>query len=154
MIIRKATIKDLELLVQLRFDYIAMNMGILTAEEEMRIHKQLNEYFTKHIEVDFIAYFAEVDEQVVSVAYLAIFEKPANPHMITGRTGTLLNVFTRKEYRRKGLSSQVISRLIEEAKAMDISYIELSATEDGQPLYKKLGFAVEQSKYTGMRLRL
>jgi hypothetical protein len=44
--------------------------------------------------------------------------------------------------------------VINEAKAMNISYLELSATDSGKPLYEKLGFVHRQSKYTEMRLGL
>jgi hypothetical protein len=48
----------------------------------------------------------------------------------------------------------LLTMLIDEAKAMDISYLELSATDAGKPLYEKLGFMQRQSKYTDMRLEL
>lgn len=44
--------------------------------------------------------------------------------------------------------------MIDEAKSMDISYLELSATDTGKPLYEKLGFVQRQSKHTDMKLEL
>jgi hypothetical protein len=44
--------------------------------------------------------------------------------------------------------------VIEEAKQLDVSFIELSATSDGKPLYEKFGFAEAKTKYTPMRLQL
>lgn len=152
--IRKAVPDDMDKLIKLRIDYLTIDMGGLKAEDEAVIKSQLVNYIAKNINQTFIAYFAEVDKKVVSTAFLAISEKPANPHFITGKTGTLLNVLTYPEYRRKGLASKVIKRIIEEARQLGVSYIELSASEEGKPVYEKLGFSEIKSKYTAMRLQL
>jgi len=89
---------------------------------------------------------------LVSVAYLAIAEKPANTTFITGKTGTLLNVLTYPEYRRKGIATKVINFLIGEAKNAGVSSIDLSATNDGKPLYEKMRFTT--STYVAMRMIL
>ncbi|WHH60220.1 GNAT family N-acetyltransferase [Petroclostridium sp. X23] len=154
MNIRKATINDMDILIQLRLDYLLTDKGNLEEGELKAIRSQLVTYFTKHINNDFIAIFAEIDNHIVSTAFLAIAEKPANPSFITGKTGTLLNVFTYRDYRRRGCATKVISQVIEEAKQLGVSLIELSATPDGEPLYKKFGFVEAATKYTPMKLQL
>lgn len=154
MEIRKATLNDIDTLIKLRIDYLIADRGQLTMEEEASVRAQLTAYFPKHMDDGFIACLAEVDGNVASTAFLAISDKPANPAFITGKTGTLLNVLTYPEYRRMGLATKVISCIIGEARGLGISYIELSATDEGKPLYKKLGFAEQKSKYTEMRLQL
>ena len=72
------------------------------------ITDQLQSYFPKHINDDFIAVLAEVEGKVVSTAFLVITEKPANLSFITGKTGIILNVFTYKDFRRKGYASKVL----------------------------------------------
>jgi Predicted acetyltransferase len=153
MILRKATIDDIELLINLRIDYIIEDIGELSQEEAVSIKKQLKTYFAKHIPTNtFIGIFAEIDNSVVSTAYLAISENPANLAFSTGIKGTLLNVLTYPEYRRKGIATKVINKVIEEAKAVGVSHINLSATSDGKYLYEKMGF--KESSYTAMGLRL
>ena len=154
MNIRKATIEDIDILIMLRLDYLLADRGNLTAEEETAIRLQLITYYSKHINNDFIALLAEIDNKVVATAFLAISEKPANPAFITGKTGTLLNVFTYPEYRRMGLATKVLCQIIDEARQLDVSSIDLSATQDGKPLYEKLGFTEPKSKYTPMKLQL
>lgn len=152
MIIRKATIKDIEKLIGLRIDFLREEMGNLSADEETAIRAQLATYFAEQIDRDFIAVLAEADDRIVSTAFLAMSEKPANPVFITGKTGTLLNVFTYPGHRRKGYATKTVCRIIEEAKKLGVSSIDLSASEAGKPLYEKLGFEVPKS--TAMRLRL
>lgn len=153
MVIRKATVQDIDTLIQLRMDYLVGERDTLSDEEVTAMKQQLKPYFSKHISDNtFIGMLAETEGQVVSVAYLVISEKPASPSFITGMTGTLLNVLTYPEYRHKGIATKVINKVIEEARLLDVSSIDLSATSDGKPLYVKLGFHI--SNYTSMRLLL
>ena len=65
-----------------------------------------------------------------------------------------MNVYTLPGHRRRGYASALVERIIADARQMELSYLELKATEDGLPLYQKLGFLEEASDYTAMRLVL
>lgn len=151
---RKATYKDIEILIKLRLEYLTEDRGELSKDETEAVVSQLQDYFTRQLNSSFIALLAENDGQAISTVYMAVAEKPANPAFITGKTATILNVFTYPDYRRKGIATKLLTMVINEAKAMNISYLELSATDSGKPLYEKLGFVHRQSKYTEMRLGL
>ena len=153
IILRKATMQDIDTLIKLRFDYLTEDSIDLAQNQKTIISEQLNEYFQKHIQDGtFIGVIAEADNKIVSTAYLAISEKPANPTFITGKTGTLLNVLTYPEFRRNGIATKVIAFIIDEARKVGVSSIDLSATNDGKHLYEKMGFTV--SKYTTMNMKL
>jgi GNAT superfamily N-acetyltransferase len=152
MNIRRATLFDLNRLITLRMDYLKLEGG-LTQDQEKTIGIQLRKYFVKHIQSDdFFAILAEDAGRVASAAFLVITERPAGPAFITGKSGTVLNVLTYPEYRKRGLSTQVLLTLIEEARNMGVSMIDLFATPEGVPLYKKLGF--QESKFPSMRIFL
>jgi GNAT superfamily N-acetyltransferase len=92
---------------------------------------------------------------IVSTAFLVIFEKPANLSWPTGKTGMILNVLTYPQYRRMGYAINTMNLLIEKAKQQNLSYIELSASDLGKPLYKNLGFQeLEPSHFTEMKMSL
>ena len=138
--LRKANIGDVELLIKLRIDYLTEDKGRPSQYEEAAIRGQLEKYFSKHIPNNtFIGVLAETDGKIASTAYLAVSEKPANQVFITGVTGTILNVLTYPEHRRKGIATKVLDKLIDEAKTIGVSYIDLSATSDGIYLYEKMG---------------
>jgi len=151
---RKATIKDIKILIKLRLKYLTTDSGELGKDETEVIVTQLQDYFTRQINGNFVAFLAEYDGEAISAVYMAVSEKPANPTFITGKTATILNVFTYPDYRCKGIATKLLEMIIDEAKSMDISYLELSATYSGKSLYEKFGFIHWQSKYTEMRLRL
>ena len=152
--IRQATDDDVELLIKLRLDYLRADKGELSDEEVVLISHQCAEYFAEHVGREFLAFIAYRDMEVLSCAFLLIAEKPANPSFITGKMGTVLNVFTYPAYRKQGVSTRVLSSLIEVAKEKDLSFLELSASESGKRVYEKLGFVVKRTPYTDMRLEL
>lgn len=153
MKIYKATLNDIEVLVELRIDFLKMDQGSISENDERIIREQSKVYFAKHIHAgDFIALIAKVDGKIASAAFMVTQEKPANPSFITGITGTLLNVITYPEFRKRGIASQIIQRMINEAEKMGVSSIDLSSTEQGKTLYEKIGFT--RPSYTSMRLQL
>jgi GNAT superfamily N-acetyltransferase len=149
---RKATPEDLQVLVQVRLDFARHMAGSLAAEDEALIKSQMTSYLTQHFDRDFIAILARVHGRLASCAFLTVAEQPAHRFLPTGKIGTLLNVYTYPEYRRQGLGIRVVSRVIDEARAMGVSAIDLLATPDGKPLYEQLGF--REPIFTAMRLRL
>lgn len=152
MDIRFALLKDIDTLMKVRFDFLANFKEVLAPDEKKAISLQLRSYYKKHLNRNFFAVLAEKEGEVISAAFLVIYEKPANPWFKTGKTATLLNVLTYPEHRKKGYAAKVIKLLIEKAKQLNVSYIDLSASEIGRPLYEELGFAEVRS--TEMRLRL
>lgn len=151
--IRKAALNDVALLIKLRLDFLSDESGPLSGEQSESITAELNSYFPEHLaKGDFIAVIAEQDGCTASAAFLSIAARPANPSMPTGKAGTILNVYTYPEFRRKGLAAKILSMLIDEAGKQNVSIIDLNATADGKPVYEKLGF--QAIPYTGMRLKL
>lgn len=156
MNVRMATIKDLDMLVKARFDYFSAEKWEVTADKKVMISSQLEQYYPKHLNNDFFAALAEDNGNIASTAFLVVCEKPANLGFPTGKTGLILNVLTYPEYRRMGFATRTMNLLIEEAKRQNLSYIELSASESGKPLYEKLGFKEQESSshFTDMKLSL
>ena len=58
----------------------------------------------------------------------------------SGKRAHLMNVYTMKEWQRRGIAKKMVSMLIEEAWKRGVTEISLDATEEGRQLYYKLGF--------------
>lgn len=65
-----------------------------------------------------------------------------------------MNVYTKPEYRKKGYAKKLMNMMLEDAKAENVSIIELKATEDGYSLYRSVGFEDVVTKYHNMRISL
>lgn len=118
------------------------------------IQESLPGYYEKHLNKDLMVYVARDDEDIIACAFLLIVEKPMSPSFITGKTGTVLNVYTKPEYRNKGYAKKLMTMMLEEATAQDVSVIELKSTEDGYLLYKSVGFEDVVVKYHNMKIVL
>lgn len=148
----KATIKDINMLTDLRRAYLQEDLGVIT--DKQLIQESLPGYYEKHLNKDLMVYVARDDEDIIACAFLLIVEKPMSPSFITGKTGTVLNVYTKPEYRNKGYAKKLMTMMLEEATAQDVSVIELKSTEDGYLLYKSVGFEDVVVKYHNMKIVL
>lgn len=128
-------------LIGLRMAYLAADFGELAPADEASIRAALPSYFERHLGRDLTAFVARSEDgHIASVALLLESEKPANPRFVNGRIGTVFNVYTVPEYRRRGLASQVMSQLVAYARERGLDLVELNATDEGYPLYRSLGF--------------
>ena len=151
MHVEKAETEDIKALVKMRISYLIEDNGSLDAQDLAAIIRELPGYFQAHLDKDLFIYVIRDGQNIVSCAFLLIVEKPMSPAFINGRTGMVLNVYTCPSYRRKGSAKRIMEALLSEAKKMEISVIELKATEDGYPLYLSVGFTEDDSKYHRMK---
>ena len=149
--VEKAGLLDLEELCKLRLDYLREDHGSIDVRDAEIIREALPDYFRKHLNRDLFAYVHREDQSIISCAFLLVIEKPMSPAFLNGKTGTILNVFTKAPFRRKGYARMIMDVLLQEAKSMDLSVIELKATQDGYRLYQSMGFQRDRSKYCPMR---
>ena len=78
-----------------------------------------------------------------TICYINLMPTFSHP---SGKRAHLMNVYTNKDYRRKGIACHMVSALIEEAWSKGVTEISLDATDAGKPLYRKLGFT-ESGEY-------
>ena len=151
MNVDKAAMSDVTALVDMRLQYLREDHGGLDADLEDAIKGALPGYFRAHLGRDLFAYVIREGRSIVSCAFLLIVEKPMSPAFPNGKTGIVLNVYTRPSHRRRGFAGRIMAALTDAARAMDLSVVELKATQEGYPLYRKAGFHDDPSKYRPMR---
>ena len=153
MIIDKAFDKDIDELVQLRLAYLQEDLGTISEQDMQSLQTALPKYFRKHLNQDLFVYIVREEEEILACTFLLVVEKPMSPMFMTGKTGTVLNVYTKPDQRKKGYAKKLMDTLLEDAKGKELSAIELKATEDGYHLYKSVGFEDVVSKYHNMRFK-
>ena len=154
MIFEKASKKDISALCDLRIAYLIEDFGTISSENLKILQKTLPKYYKKHLNKDLFIFLTKRDAEIVACAFLLLVEKPASPSFITGKTGTVLNVYTKPKYRKNGYAKKLLTMLLKEAKEKNVSVIELKSTEAGYPLYKALGFEEIVEKYHNMKIVL
>ena len=141
MQIRQLSLDDLDLLIKLRIDFMLEEHIEFSNEELASIKQKCEEFFISSLEANrFIAFAAQDGDKVLSTAFLTIHERPPRRGNTSFLIGTVYNVLTYREHRRKGLAKRVLTELLSEAKSMGVSSIDLLATQEGEKLYANMGF--------------
>ena len=131
MIYTKATMGDIDQLTALRIAYLEEDHGGLEEKDLEIIKRDLPDYFIRNLNQSIFGYVARNESEIVACALLLVIEKPMSPAFITGKTGTVLNVYTKSGYRHNGYARKVMNMLMEDASDMGLSVVELKATDAG-----------------------
>lgn len=142
MEIKKGNIKDIDILVANRMEFIKSMRDYEVVLPE-RFENATYEYMKEHLSDDsmvvWLAYENDVIVSTAMVCYYRILPAMSNP---TGITGYIFNVATLPEYRRKGLASLLMNKIMQDSKDRNVGKLYLKASDMGMPVYKKLGFEV------------
>lgn len=151
---RKATAADIPQLILRRLEFLKEEYPDTSPAQLADFECRLQAFFTKHLDVDLYAYVAEEQGEIIATTLLQVFERLVNPSCYTGRSGTIVSVYTRPEYRRKGIGTLLVRMALEESKNLDLSYVDLKATSQGHPVYEKIGFVNDPLKNIPMLYHL
>ena len=143
---RKATLDDIDDLIEFRIEFLTP----LETEHEStpdELKNALWGYFDEYLtDNTFIAWLAEDNGKIIATSGLSFYTVPPYFNNLTGKVAYIMNMYTKPEYRRKGIGTELFRRLLEEAKAGKITKIVLHATDIGRPLYEKFGFTSDGSE--------
>ena len=105
--------------------------------------------------VAWVAELADGSREIVGGAVLQLREllprpAPQGERLVRGPQGMILNVFTERAWRRHGVAQALMQELLAWCRANGIESVVLHASEQGRPLYEKLGFTpTNEMRYRG-----
>ncbi len=138
---RRATIEDLEELVEKR---MAMRAEREESECSLSIEdfsSRTREYFQKHIpDESFIAWVAIDIGAIVATSGLCVHHVPPTYGNPSGKVAYLVNMYTVPEHRGKGIASKLLEYLVEEARQRGCGRVTLNTSKSGRRVYEKFGF--------------
>lgn len=141
IIYRRATLKDIDELVEcrleMRLEREVGNTAISIDEFRSRNH----DYFKKHLPDDsFISWIALDEGNIVATSGLCFFCAPPTFSNPSGNTAYVMNIYTKSGYRKRGIASMLMGHITREAESRGCGKITLHASDMGRPVYEKLGF--------------
>ena len=143
IIYRKTTKADMKILMKLGLEMFREVNGLSGEYEyDENFIFESRRYFESGEQTTVIASDGEALVGCASLSYTWIMPTFSHP---TGNRAHLMNVYTRADYRRRGISKKMVEILIDEAKENGVTEISLDATEMGRPLYESLGFKASDS---------
>lgn len=139
--IRRVEEPDISLMTATRIDYLTEMQGNRPDQYKNDLQQNLQLFFKQSMkDGSFFALLAEYEGKIVSYGGMILKKIPGDFNQSSYLEGDILNMYTLPEYRRKGISSMILSQLLNEAKSMGISKVALHCSKDGEPLYRKFGF--------------
>lgn len=139
---RKSTADDIDLLVRTRIEVLRAANGLTNAADMTEVEKQSREYYKKAlVDGTQTALLAFDCDQFIGVGGISYYQVMPTYHNPTGRKGYIMNMYTRPEYRRRGIAFHILDMLVQDAREKGIAFISLEATAAGRPLYENYGFS-------------
>lgn len=138
---RKATIADLEVLTETRIEVLRAANQLSNDVDMSEVKKQSFEYYQNALKNDMhVAYLVFDEETFVGAGGISYFQVMPTYHNPTGRKAYIMNMYTKPDYRRRGIAFKMLDLLVADAREKGITAISLEATDMGKPLYEKYGF--------------
>jgi predicted acetyltransferase len=136
-----ATPDDLQTIIDLRLIFASEFSGQQTMEAVQEFRNRNREYVQRSIQNNsFIAYLARYGNEIAGIGGMVLREQPGSFKNPSGKVGYIFNMYTFPQFRRRGICSEILRLLLDQAGRMGIVAFELHASEQGEFVYKQNGF--------------
>ncbi len=134
---RKLTGNELDTFIKMRINQLREE----GAKEDIDLYSALNDYYKRHMaDGTFVAWLALDVDKIIGTSGMSFVEKPPYFGCPSGKIGLLSSMFTDKEYRRKGIASELLKRVVDEARNYGCGTVQITASDMGVKLYTAFGF--------------
>ena len=134
---RKLTADDLDTFIQMHIRQLREE----GAQEDFDLVPALKDYYDRHMaDGTFVSWLALDEEKIIGTSGMSFVEKPPYYGCPTGRIGLLSSMYTDPEYRRQGIAKELLTRVVEEARAYGCGTVQITASDMGVLLYTNFGF--------------
>ena len=134
---RKLTENELDTFIKMRINQLREE----GAKEDVDLYPALNDYYKRHMaDGTFVAWLALDVDKIIGTSGMSFVEKPPYFGCPSGKIGLLSSMFTDKEYRRKGIASELLKHVVDEARNFGCGTVQITASDMGVKLYTAFGF--------------
>jgi GNAT superfamily N-acetyltransferase len=145
---RELTSEDLDTFIQMRINQL-WEEG---AKEDINLEPSLRDCYERHMaDGTFVSWLALDGEKIVGTSGMSFVEKPPYYGCPSGRIGLLSSMFTDPHYRRRGIAKELLTRVVDEARAYGCGTVQITASDMGVLLYTDFGF-VKNGNFMQYRL--
>ena len=149
MTYQKLTEDKIDTFIQMRINQLREE----GATEDIDLVPTLKDYYARHMaDGTFVSWIALDGDKIVGTSGMSFVEKPPYFGCPSGRIGLLSSMFTDPAYRRKGIARELLSRVVEKARAYGCGTVQITASDMGVLLYTSFGF-VKNSNFMQYKLK-
>jgi GNAT superfamily N-acetyltransferase len=125
----------------MRIAFLTAMLGEHSIELTERLRAHLEVFFYRSVgDQSYISWLAKDGDTIVASGGMSLWQHPGNFINYEGRKGYIMNMYTMPEYRRRGICTDLLTRLVDTARSIGVHSFELHATKEGEPVYIKEGF--------------
>jgi GNAT superfamily N-acetyltransferase len=138
MVIRRAGLADIDQLVAMRRDFTFEDEE---GSERPEYEDECRAFLAAAIERgDWQIWVAEIDGRIVSHVYVALVDKVPRPIRERRRIAYLTNVYTRPEFRGRGIGSLVLEDAQAAAREAEAELMLVWPSKESAAFYRRHGF--------------
>ena len=137
IIYQKLTEDRIDTFIQMRINQL-LEEG---ATKDVDLVPALKDYYFRHIaDGTFVSWIAIDGDKIVGTSGMSFAEKPPYFTCPSGKLGILSSMYTDPSYRRMGIATELLDRVVKEAKDYGCGTIYITASNMGVKLYESYGF--------------
>lgn len=137
----KAGPEDLELLVRTRIQVLLAANQLPEGTDMTAVETASRDYYRAALaDGSHAAWLVFDGDTWIGAGGVSFYRIMPTYHNPSGRRAYLMNIYTRPDYRRRGIARHMVDLLVGEARQRGITAISLEATDMGRPLYEAYGF--------------
>ncbi|SEQ32430.1 GNAT family N-acetyltransferase [Butyrivibrio sp. TB] len=143
IVYKKLTENELDQIIKMRINQLTEEYTSegKTVPENVDLKKSLMDFYTKNMAAGtYVSWLAFDGDKIVGTSGMSFAEKPPYFTCPTGRLGILSSMYTDPDYRRMGIATQLLDRVVKEAKDYGCGTIYITASNMGVELYESYGF--------------
>ncbi len=142
IIYRRALPSDAEFLAELRWDFRYNSRAGQTVVSRVEFQAIFSAFIAQALErSEWLVWVAEQTGEIIAHVYLHVFQKLPNPYALESYLGYISNVYTKPEFRSRGVGATLMAQVTDWAKQqgrMDVLFLWRS--EESQVFYERQGF--------------
>ena len=109
--------------------------------EDVDLETALLDFYKRNMAAGtYVSWLAFDGDKIVGTSGMSFAEKPPYFTCTSGKLGILSSMYTDKNYRRMGIATQLLDRVVKEAKDYGCGTIYITASNVGVKLYEAYGF--------------
>jgi len=143
IVYKRLSENELSTIIKMRIDQLVEEYTSegRTVPEEVDLETALMDFYKRNMAAGtYVSWIALDGDKIVGTSGMSFAEKPPYFTCPSGKLGILSSMYTDPDYRRRGIATELLNRVVKEAKAYGCGTIYITASNMGVKLYEAYGF--------------
>ena len=143
IVFKKLTEEYLDRIIEMRISQMTEEYTSVGKKvpEDVDLKKALRDFYVKNLAAGtYVSWLAFDGDRIVGTSGMSFAEKPPYFSCPSGKLGILSSMYTDPDYRRMGIATGLLDRVVNEAREYGYGTIYITASDMGVKLYTAYGF--------------